>query len=97
MNLWAAKFGIFLINLTRHWSQRTRTRVAYALSDLVWCLAGSRRNVTLHQPAGVLSRDVGCRARVAWVALLSAAWVVQRSIIRCFGMRTARASSVTSG
>ena len=47
MNLWAAKFGIFLINLTRHWSQRTRTRVAYALSDLVWWLAGSRRHVTL--------------------------------------------------
>ena len=47
MNLWAAKFGIFLINQTRHWSQRTRTRVAYALSDLVWWLAGSRRHVTL--------------------------------------------------
>jgi Kdo2-lipid IVA lauroyltransferase/acyltransferase len=47
VNLWAAKFGIFLINQTRHWSQRTRTRVAYALSDLVWWLAGSRRHVTL--------------------------------------------------
>ncbi len=48
MNLWAAKLGIFLINLTRHWTQRTRTRVAYALSDLVWFLAGSRKNVTLN-------------------------------------------------
>jgi KDO2-lipid IV(A) lauroyltransferase len=47
VNLWAAKLGIFLINLTQHWSQRTRTRVAYALSDLVWWLAGSRRHVTL--------------------------------------------------
>jgi hypothetical protein len=41
VNLWAAKLGIFLINLTRHWTQPTRTRVAYALSDLVWFLAGS--------------------------------------------------------
>lgn len=47
MSVWAARLGIFLINLTRHWSQRTRSRVAYALSDLVWWLAGSRRHVTL--------------------------------------------------
>jgi KDO2-lipid IV(A) lauroyltransferase len=47
VSVWAARLGIFLINLTRHWSQRTRSRVAYALSDLVWWLAGSRRHVTL--------------------------------------------------
>lgn len=47
MKLWPAKLGILLINLTRHWSQRTRTRVAYALSDLIWWLAWPRRHVTL--------------------------------------------------
>ncbi len=47
MKLWAAKLGIFLINQTRHWSQRTRTRVAHALSDLIWWLAWPRRHVTL--------------------------------------------------
>lgn len=47
MNHWAAKLGIRLINMTGNWSQRTRTRVAHALSDLVWWLAGSRRHVTL--------------------------------------------------
>jgi KDO2-lipid IV(A) lauroyltransferase len=47
MNTWVANLAIFLINLTRDWSQRRRTRVANALSDLVWWLAGSRRHVTL--------------------------------------------------
>ena len=47
MKLWAAKLGIFLVNQTRHWSQRTRTRVAHALSDLIWWLAWPRRHVTL--------------------------------------------------
>ena len=68
MNLWAAKFGIFLINLTRHWSQRTRTRVAYALSDLVWWLAGSRRHVTLTNLRACFPADARGRAASAWAA-----------------------------
>ncbi len=47
MNLWVAKLGIALINQTRHWPQRARTRVAHVLADLVWWLAWSRRHVTL--------------------------------------------------
>lgn len=47
MKFWAARLGIFLINQTQHWSQRTRTRVAHALADLVWWLAWPRRHVTL--------------------------------------------------
>jgi KDO2-lipid IV(A) lauroyltransferase len=47
MKHWPARLAIFLINLTRFWSQRTRSRVAYALSDIVWWLAGPRRRVTL--------------------------------------------------
>jgi KDO2-lipid IV(A) lauroyltransferase len=47
VRLWPAKLAISLVNLTRHWSQRTRTRVAHALSDLVWWLAWPRRHVTL--------------------------------------------------
>jgi KDO2-lipid IV(A) lauroyltransferase len=44
---WGAQLGIALINATQHWSQRTRTRVAHALADLVWFLAWPRRHVTL--------------------------------------------------
>jgi Kdo2-lipid IVA lauroyltransferase/acyltransferase len=44
---WLAQLGITLINQTRHWSQRARTRVAYALADLVWWIAWPRRHVTL--------------------------------------------------
>ena len=47
MSQWIAQFGVFLINLTQHWSQRWRTRVAHALSDLIWWLAWPRRHVTL--------------------------------------------------
>jgi KDO2-lipid IV(A) lauroyltransferase len=47
VKFWAARLGIFLINETQHWSQRTRTRVAHALADLVWWLAWPRRHVTL--------------------------------------------------
>jgi KDO2-lipid IV(A) lauroyltransferase len=47
VKFWAARLGIFLINQTQHWSQRTRTRVAHALADLVWWLAWPRRHVTL--------------------------------------------------
>jgi KDO2-lipid IV(A) lauroyltransferase len=47
MKLAVARLGIFLINQTRHWSQRTRSRVAFVLSDLVWWLAWPRRHVTL--------------------------------------------------
>ncbi len=70
MNLWAAKFGIFLINLTRHWSQRTRTRVANALSDLVWWLAGSRRHVTLTNLRACFPDDVRRGAPAPWPAHL---------------------------
>jgi len=47
MRLWPAKLGIFLVNLTRDWSQRRRTRVAHVLSDLIWFVAWPRRHVTL--------------------------------------------------
>jgi KDO2-lipid IV(A) lauroyltransferase len=47
VNRWIAQFGVWLINLTQHWSQRTRSRVAHALSDLIWWLAWPRRHVTL--------------------------------------------------
>jgi len=47
VSLWAARLGIALVNQTRHWSQRTRTRVAHFLADLVWWIAWPRRHVTL--------------------------------------------------
>lgn len=47
LNIWGAKVGIWLINLTAHWSQPARTRLANALSDVVWWLARPRRHVTL--------------------------------------------------
>ncbi len=47
MKLWPARLGILLINLTRHWSQPARTRVAHFLSDLIWFVAWPRRHVTL--------------------------------------------------
>jgi len=47
LNVWGAKLGIGLINLTANWSQAARTRLAYRLSDLVWWLAWPRRHVTL--------------------------------------------------
>lgn len=44
---WPARLGIWLVNRTQHWSQRTRTRVAHVLSDLIWYVAFPRRHVTL--------------------------------------------------
>jgi KDO2-lipid IV(A) lauroyltransferase len=47
MSRWIAQIGVSLIGLTQHWSQRTRTRVAHALADLVWWLVWPSRHVTL--------------------------------------------------
>ena len=47
MRVWPAKLGIHLVNLTQHWSQRTRTRVAHFFSDFIWFVAWPRRHVTL--------------------------------------------------
>lgn len=47
MKRWGAQLGIALINATQHWTQRTRTRVAHVLADLIWFLAWPRRHVTL--------------------------------------------------
>lgn len=47
LNAWGAQLAIRLINRTSTWSQAARTRLAYALSDLVWWLAWPRRHVTL--------------------------------------------------
>lgn len=47
LNVWGAKLGIGLINMTAHWSQAARTRLATVLSDLLWWLARPRRHVTL--------------------------------------------------
>ena len=46
-NAWGANLGVFLINLTRNWSQSARTRLAHALSDMFWWLARPRRRVTM--------------------------------------------------
>jgi len=47
LKLWLANLGVTLINQTRTWPQRRRTRVAHFLADLVWWLAWPRRHVTL--------------------------------------------------
>lgn len=46
LDLWAAAFGIHLINLTSRWPARARRLLAHALGDLGWALVGSRRRVT---------------------------------------------------
>jgi KDO2-lipid IV(A) lauroyltransferase len=47
MRHWPARLGIWLVNRTQHWSQRTRTRVAHFLADVIWFVAFPRRHVTL--------------------------------------------------
>lgn len=47
MSVVLARLGVALVGLTASWSQRSRTELATALSDLLWFLARPRRRVTL--------------------------------------------------
>jgi KDO2-lipid IV(A) lauroyltransferase len=47
IDLWAAAFGIALINHTARWPAWARRALAHALGDLGWALVASRRRVTL--------------------------------------------------
>jgi KDO2-lipid IV(A) lauroyltransferase len=47
IDLWAAQFGVAVINLTAGWPAWARLGLARVLGDLGWALAASRRRVTL--------------------------------------------------
>jgi KDO2-lipid IV(A) lauroyltransferase len=47
IDLWAAGFGIALINRTAHWPAWMRRQLASVIGELGWALVASRRRVTL--------------------------------------------------